>query len=293
MSTKKIFSAAQRRHIPLYQFNFSDLSQLWGIINATKNFKTPFILGTSEGESRFLGLNFTVALKREAEKELGFPIILNLDHGKSLSYIKEAVNAGYDMVHFDGSSLPLKENIEITKKVVGYARKRGIIVEGEVGVVRGSSRFHKGIAKVSKKDMTKPEEAEVFAKETKVDALATVFGNIHGVYEKMESLDLKRLSMIKRRVGERVFLVLHGGSGIPIPQVKSAVKKGIVKININTDIRCAWREALERALRIDPYEVAPSKLMPSVVEAVEKVINKKMKLFNENHSRHQYLYKMR
>jgi len=285
MSIRTIFNIAQRGHVPVFQFNFSDVSQLKGIINGMKKFKKPFILGTSEGESRFLGLDFVVAMKKEIEKELGFPVILNLDHGKSFDYLKKAINAGYQMVHFDGSSLPFKENIKITKKVVRYAKRKRVLVEGEIGLLRGGSGFHQEIAKVELGDMTSPEEAKRFIKETNIDALAPVFGNIHGVYKKMPSLDLERLSMIKRRVGKRVFLVLHGGSGIPSYQVKEAVKRGIVKININTEIRIAWRRALDKILKEKLREVTPYKLMPSVVRAVEKIIDRKMRLFYKDYSR--------
>ena len=279
MNIKKIFKTAQAKHLPIFQFNFSDLSQLKGIINGAKKFKKPFILGTSEGESNFLGLNFAVAIKKEAEKELGFPVILNLDHGKSFDHLKKAIDAGYEMVHFDGSSLPIRENIKITKKVVSYAKKKGILVEGELGFLRGTSEMHREMAKIEVKDMTSPREAQLFVKEAGVDALAPVFGNIHGIYKKMPSLDLKRLSMIKSRVGKWVFLVLHGGSGIPSSQIKGAVKKGIVKINLNTEIRLAWKKVLEKSLKDNPQEVAPYKLEPQVVKAIEKVIVKKMKLF--------------
>ena len=279
MNIKKIFKTAQAKHLPIFQFNFSDLSQLKGIINGAKKFKKPFILGTSEGESNFLGLNFAVAIKKEVEKELGFPVILNLDHGKSFDHLKKAIDAGYEMVHFDGSSLPIRENIKITKKVASYAKKRGVLVEGELGFLRGTSEIHREMAKIKVKDMTLPREAQLFVKETGVDALAPVFGNIHGIYKKMPSLDLKRLSMIKSRVGKWVFLVLHGGSGIPSSQIKGAVKKGIVKINLNTEIRLAWRKVLEKSLKDNPQEVAPYKLAPQVVKAIEKVIVKKMKLF--------------
>ena len=279
MNIKKIFKHAQEKHVPIFQFNFSDLFQLKGIINGTKKFKEPFILGNSEGESHFLGLNFAVAIKKEIEKKLGFPMILNLDHGKSVDYLKRAIDAGYNMVHFDGSSLPFKENLKTTKKIVDYAKKRKVLVEGELGFLRGSSEVHQEMARVVMADMTLPEEARQFVKETGVDALAPVFGNIHGIYRKMPALDLKRLSMIKNRVGKQVFLVLHGGSGISSLEIKVAVKRGIVKININTEIRLAWKKALEKVLKENPEEVAPYKLAPKVIKAIEKVVTKKMRLF--------------
>lgn len=284
MNIGTIFKNAQKEKLPIFQFNFSDISQLKGIITATRNFKKPFILGTSEGESRFLEFNFVVAMKKEIEKRLNFPVILNLDHGKSFDYLKKAIESGYQMVHFDGSYLSLKENIKITKKIIRYARKRRVLVEGEIGFLRGSSEPHKEKAEVKERDMTTPEEAEIFVRETGVDALAPVFGNIHGTYRKMPLLDLERLSMIQKRIGKRVFLVLHGGSGISSHQLKETVKRGITKININTELRTTWRKQLEKVLKEKPKEVAPYKLMSPIIKSVKKTVERKMRLFYEHYS---------
>lgn len=275
----KLFKEAQKKKIAIGQFNFSDFSQFKAIIATAKKIKKLFILGTSEKESKFLTLKLAVALRDIAEKELGFPVILNLDHGKSFSYLKEAINAGYDMVHFDGSELPFKENIKQTKKIVYFAKKKGVIVEGELGYLRGSSKVHKEFYKVKKEDMTSPEEAEIFVKKTGINALAVVIGNIHGIYTKMPHLDLKRLFMIKNKVGKKAFLVLHGGSGISERDIKKAIKIGITKININTEIRVAWRKGLEMSLKKDKNEIAPYNIFQESLKEVSKTVEKKIKLF--------------
>jgi fructose-bisphosphate aldolase class II len=276
----KIFKEAQRKKIALGQFNFSDISQFKAIVATAKKLKKPFILGTSEGESEFLSFKLAAALRNIAQEELGFPVILNFDHGKSFLKIKAAIDAGYDMVHFDGSSLTLNQNIKETKKVVNYAKKRGVIVEGELGYLGGSSEVHKHVVKIKKEDMTLPEEAEKFVKEAKIDALAVVIGNIHGIYAKMPHLDLERLSMIKNKVGNRAFLVLHGGSGISEKEIKKAIKIGIVKININTEIRAAWKKGLELGLKKNKNEIAPYKIFPEALKTVSKIVEKKIKLFS-------------
>lgn len=277
-----LFEKAQKQKKPLWQFNFSDLAQLKGIIKGILQFKSPFILGTSEGESNFLGLKLAVAIKKEIEREIGLPIILNLDHGKSYLLLKEAIESGYDMVHFDGSALSLKENINVAKKIVRYAHPKGVLVEGEVGTLKGTSRLHKKIPRIKREELTNPEEAKEFVKKTRVDALAIAIGNIHGIYSKMPSLDLDHLSMIKKIMAERgqkVFFVLHGGSGIGKKALKEAAKRGIVKININTEIRLAWRKGMERDFSKRPNEVAPYRLIEEVVGEVRKVVEKKMKIF--------------
>ena len=276
----KIIKIAQKNNSALPQFNFSEFAQVKAMIAVSEKLKKSFIFGTSEGESNYIGLNMAVAFRKEAERKLGFPVILNLDHGKSFEYLKKAIDAGYDMVHFDGSKLPIKENIKITKKVVSYARKKDVLVEGEIGYLQGASKIHKEVAKISAKDMTKPEEAKEFISKTGVDSLAVVIGNIHGTYVKMPSLDLKRLSMIKKNVGKNIFLVLHGGSGISEREIKEVIKIGIAKININTEIRAAWRNGLEKILKKNPKEIVPYKIMPKTITEIEKVIEEKMKLFS-------------
>lgn len=278
----RIFRDAQKKKIAIGQFNFSDISQFKAILSAAKKTKKTFIFGTSESESKFLTPSLAVKLRDIAEKELGFPVILNLDHGKSFSYIKKAIEAGYDMVHFDGSNFSLKTNIKRTKEVVIYAKKKGVIIEGELGYLRGGSFLHKNYAKIKKEDLTSPDEADFFVKETKVDGLAVVIGNIHGVWAKMPHLDLDRLNMIKNKVGARAFLVLHGGSGISKKSIKKAIQKGIRKININTEIRIAWRKGLEKTLNENKKEVIPYKLSPTISKEIEKVVLEKINLFNNS-----------
>lgn len=280
MKKIKIFKNAQKKKKAIGQFNFSDISQFKGILSAAKKLKKPFILGTSEGESNFLTLNLAAKLRDIAQEELGLPVILNLDHGKSFSYLKKAIDAGYDMVHFDGSLLPLEKNIKETKRVMSYAERKGVIVEGELGYLGGTSEMHKTFVKIKPEEMTFPQDAERFIRETKVDALAIVIGNIHGVWAKMPSLDLNRLNMIKRRIGNKAFLVLHGGSGISNSEIKKAINFGITKININTEIRIAWKKGLEKSLKKNKKEFAPYKICQAPLKEIEKVVVQKIKLFN-------------
>src|SRR3989344_3797652 len=122
-SLKYYLQKAYKEHWAIGQFNFSDWSQVRGIVKAAQILKAPIILGTSEGESKFVGLSEAVALRNVLRKQTGLPIFLNLDHGKSFEYLKEAIAAGYDMIHFDGSKLPLDENIKVSKKVASLPTK--------------------------------------------------------------------------------------------------------------------------------------------------------------------------
>jgi len=269
---KYYFEKAEKEKWVIGQFNFCNFETLKAIIKAAEKLKSPIIVGTSEKESKAVGLEQAVALVASYQKKNNLPIFLNLDHGKSFDYIKKAIEAGYDMVHFDGSLLSLNENIRITKKIVSYAKKRNVWVEGEIGVI--------GSASNKKEILTEPSKALSFLKETKVDALAIAIGNLHGMVSsgKNPNLNLERLKEIKRLTG-KVPLVLHGGSGTPVKDIKSAIKLGIVKININTELRMAYTNTLRKILTEKKKEIIPYKYMPKVIESVEKIVEDKIKLF--------------
>jgi len=301
MKLKDYLKQAQKEKWAIGQFNFSTIEQLRGILAAAQKMKSPVILGTSEGESRYLGLKEIVALVEISKIKYRVSAFLNLDHGKDLNWIKKAIDFGYPAVHFDGSELPLEKNIRYAKKVVEYAHKKGVLVEGELGYLRGESKFHKKIARIEKEDLTLPEKAYRFVKETKVDSLAIAIGNIHGIYAGMPKLDFERLKEINKKIhpvkfarpgeiasgtislGKQSFneagayLVLHGGSGIPKTEIKKAIKFGIVKVNINTELRLTWKKTLEKSFRIQ--EIRPYKILPIVQKAIQKKVEEKLNLF--------------
>ena len=262
MMLKDYLRKAQKQGFAIGQFNFSTIEQLRGILAAAHGMKSPVILGTSEGESKFLGLEEILALVEISKMKYNVSAFLNLDHGKDLDYIKKAIDFGYSAVHFDGSDLPLEKNIRYAKKVVEYAHKKGVLVEGELDSIK-------------KQSSTSLKEAEKFIKETKVDSLAIAIGNVHGMH-KNPKLDFERLKEINNRVNS--FLVLHGGSGIPNVQIRKAIKFGIVKININTELRLAWKRTLAKSLKAQ--EIKPYKILPKVQKAVQEKVEEKIKLFN-------------
>lgn len=264
MTLKDYLKKAQREKFAIGQFNFSTIEQLRGILDAAERMKTPVILGTSEGESKFLGLKEILALVEISKMKYKVPVFLNLDHGKNLDYIKKAVDFGYSAVHFDGSDLSLEKNMKYVKKVVEYAHKRGVLVEGELDPIK-------------KEGLTSPKEAEKFIKETKVDSLAIAIGNVHGMH-KNQKLDFERLKEINSRVD--AFLVLHGGSGISNIQIRKTINSGINKININTELRLAWKRTLAKSLKAQ--EIKPYKILPKVQKAVQEKVEEKIKLFQSN-----------
>jgi len=277
---KYYLQKAKKEKWALGQFNFSDVSQLKGIVAAAQNFKSPVIIGTSEGESKFVGLEEAVALKKVLVKKTGVPIFLNLDHGKSFEHIQAAILAGYDMVHFDGSKLSLDENIKITKKIIVLARKKGVVVEGEVGRFgTAASKVYQEKFEIKEEDLTNPIEAEKYAEKTKVDLLAVSVGTFHGVDATGISPSIK-LQLLKDITGKiKLPMVLHGGSGTPQKDIKEAISLGITKININTDVRLAFSERLRKILEIDKEEITPYKYLADPIDAVKKAVEEKLGLF--------------
>ncbi|HJN62105.1 MAG TPA: class II fructose-bisphosphate aldolase [Candidatus Parcubacteria bacterium] len=282
-SLKYYFKKARKEGFAIGQFNVSNLETLRAVILAAQNLKSPVIIGTSERESQFLGMRQAVSLVKTFRKETGLPIFLNLDHGRSFRYIKKAIDLGYDTCHFDGSKLKLRENIKITKKAVKYARKRDILIEGEVGFVSGSSTLFTKIPKLNKEDFTDPLKAKNFIRQTQVDRLAVNVGTLHGMSSSGRNprVNLKLLKAIKKAVGN-FLLVLHGGSVVSEKDIREAIKLGVVKVNVNTELRVAYSNTLRKVLRGNPKEMVPYKYMPKVIKAIEKVVERKIKLFKSN-----------
>lgn len=261
------------------QFNFSDFSEMKAIVKKATELKSPIILGTSEGESKFLGPDEAVALRNIARQRTGLPIFLNLDHGKSFEYIKQTIDSGYDMVHFDGSKLPLEENIKTTKEVKKYIGWKNVMLEGEVGRLgTDASRIYTEELKINEADLTKPEEALKYISETKVNLLAVGIGNFHGVQSSGIDPEL-RIDVLEsiKKVVDGIGIVLHGGSGTPEGSIKAAIQNGVVKININTELRIAFAKGLKDAL--NSGEIVPYKYLPIGQEGVEKIVEAKIKLF--------------
>ena len=258
---------AKKEKWAIGQFNFSTLEQLKGILEAAQKLNSPVILGTSLKESQFVGLGQAAALVKAYQKEINVPLFLNLDHAPSFSYTKKAIDLGYQAVHFDGSSFDLDENIKIAKAIVQYARKKGVLVEGEFN-------------KIGSDSITNPEEAKGFIEKTKVDSLAINIGTSHGLETLVGGcrIDLKGLKEIRNKI-KTTHLVLHGGSGTSDKDIKAAIKLGIVKININAETRMAYTFALREALQRNPKEIIPYKYLPEAILSVQKKVEEKIKLF--------------
>ncbi len=286
-------------------FNISNLEALNGIVRAAQKLNVPVVIGVSEGERDFAGIHQVSALVRSLREKLDHPIFLNADHTYSFERVKEAIDAGFDMIITDHAGVTLDDNIPLTRKVVEYAKevnaKRAsgkdagssgfpseVLVEAEIGYIGKSSKVMEGMpdgipldanGNVDMSALTTAEDAARFVRETDIDLLAPAVGNIHGIIKNGNpKLNIARIAEIA--ASTEAPLVLHGASGIGNDELKAAVEAGISMVHYNTELRVAYRDALKKSLEENPDEVAPYKFLASAVDAVEKVVEEKLRIMN-------------
>ncbi|OHA42132.1 MAG: hypothetical protein A3G59_00415 [Candidatus Taylorbacteria bacterium RIFCSPLOWO2_12_FULL_47_20] len=280
ISLKEAINNAVEKKQAIGHFNFSTIDGLWAIARAAINKKVSVIAGLSEGERDFVGVRQAAALLKSIRKELDIPIFLNADHTYSFDRIKEAVEAGFDSVIFDGVQLEMEENISKTAECVKWVKSVGpeIIVEGELGYIGTSSTLRDagpGDSVIPSQNTT-PEDASRFVRETNVDMFAPAVGNIHGMYSsgKDRPLDIPLVKRIRESVG--VPLTLHGASGNTSAEIRAAVKNGVAIVHFNTELRVAYRKSLALSLQENPEEIAPYKYLRPAMQAMQKVVEEKI-----------------
>lgn len=300
---KPILRKADRGGYAVGAFNINNLEILKAVIETAVEQKSPVIVQTSEGAIDYAGMDYLLAMMRVAA-ESPVPVVMHVDHGKDLGIISKALKAGYTSVMFDGSLLPYKENVAKTKRVVAWAKKTGASVEAEIGAIQGIEDF----VSVSEKQAfyTDPEEAARFAKTTGCDALAISIGTAHGAFKSKgeAKLDIPRLRKIDKVVKQP--LVLHGASGIspsmielldkycerigdcdrlkgakgiPDKEIRAAIRSGVRKINIDSDLRIAFTQGMREALIEKKDQIDPRKLLAPSTRLMKEVVAKKMRLF--------------
>ncbi|TSC55213.1 MAG: Ketose-bisphosphate aldolase, class-II [Parcubacteria group bacterium LiPW_30] len=284
-SLREVIKEADDKGIAIGHFNISNLEMLKGVFEAAKELNMPVIVGVSEGERDYIGVEQAVALVRSLREEYDFPIFLNADHSYSFERTKEAIDASFDAVIFDGAKLPLLENIEITKRCVDYARASGkdVLVEAEVGYIGTSSQVIDAIPEgIDLKNFTKKEEAENFINATGIDLFAPSVGNIHGFIKGIgnPALNIEAIRDLKNAI--KTPLVLHGGSGISPEDFKEAIRAGIRIIHISTEMRVLYQKSTKEAIdeSIEKNEVAPYKYDASVVEDLKNFVKNYITMFS-------------
>ena len=285
MTYRETIKDALERGVAIGHFNISNIEGFWAVINASKKLDLPVIIGVSEGERDFLGVKETKALVDSAKAQ-GVKVFLNADHTYSFERVKEVVDAGYDSVIIDCAKLPYDENVRITKQCVDYAKSINpdILVEAEFGYIGSSSKILDELpegAAQSDADLTSPEQAKAFVEATGIDLFAPAVGNVHGMMRvgKDPHLHIDRIKAISEVAG--VPLVLHGGSGTPDEDFQKAAEAGMAIIHISTELRFAFASTLKKVLQENPDEVAPYKIMKEPMQAMQKVVEERLKLFNK------------
>ncbi len=276
LTLKEILGEAQKGKYAVGAFNTNNMEIVQAIMESAEEEKSPVILQASQGALKYAGIEFIVAMVKTAVQKSSVPVALHLDHGTSFEQTMLCIRHGFSSVMYDGSKLPLEENIALTGKVVEVARAVGVSVEGELGRIGGTEDE----ISVDERDalFTNPEEALTFVEKTGVHALAIAIGTAHGPYKGEPKLDFDRLKIIREKVD--IPLVLHGASGVPDESIRRAVELGISKINIDTDIRQAFARAVNKVLKENPEEFDPRKLLGPAKVEMKEIIKNKMRLFN-------------
>lgn len=297
ITTREMFAKALNDDYAIGAFNVNNMEIIQGIVDAAKEEQAPLILQVSAGARKYARPAYLIKLVEAAAEDSGLDLVLHLDHGEDFEICKKCVDDGFTSVMIDGSKHPFEENIRITKEVVDYAHAHGVVVEAELGRLAGVEDAVQVDARSA--TFTDPDEAVEFVERTGVDSLAIAIGTSHGAYKfKGEPyLDFERLKTIHRLLPETP-LVLHGASsvlqefvskcnqyggqvggaqGVPEDMIHEAVKYGICKVNVDTDLRLAMTAEIRKYLTEHPEEFDPRKYMNPARDAIKSMVQHKLK----------------
>lgn len=278
VTSKELLLEAYRNGYAVGAFNTNNLEITHAIFRAAKAKRAPVMIQISAGALKYAGIDFLPLIVRTHAQLADIPAAMHLDHGPSFEVAMQCLRAGFTSIMIDASKLPFDENVAATRKVVEVAHAMGVPVEAELGRIGGAEEH----VVVSDREafMTDPDEAAEFVKATGCDFLAVSIGNAHGFYKGVPQLALDRLQAIRDRVA--IPLVLHGGTGIPDDQIREAVKLGIAKINIDTEIRNAFTQALRQTLAEKPTEIDPRNVLGPSIAAMQAVVEGRIEVFGSS-----------
>jgi fructose-bisphosphate aldolase class II len=264
-------------------FNIDNQETLIAVARAAQKMNSPVLVEVSDGEVKALGIDNIRDMVDNYREEYGVEMYNNLDHSPTVEACKQAIDAGFEFIHIDISQAnhdaTEEEIIEKTKEVVEYARFTGALIESEPHYFGGSSNVHTEAIDYDeiRKTFSTPEGTKSFVEATGIDTFAAAVGNLHGKYPVPKELDIELLKQIRASIDCQISL--HGGSGTPLHFFEEAAKVGVSKININSDMRYAFRTTMEKALQDNPEEFAVVKLMDLVKDAVQAVVEEKITAF--------------
>jgi fructose-bisphosphate aldolase class II len=280
---RHLMQRSRQQHFAVGAFNIDNQETLIAVCRAAQEKRAPVLVEVSDGEVKALGLDNIRDMVDNYKREYGVEMFINLDHSPNVEAAKRGIDAGFEFIHIDISQAKHdatdEEIIRDTREVVEYAKFTGALVEAEPHYFGGSSNLHTEQIDYEeiRKTFSTPEGAKAFVDATGIDTFAAAIGNLHGKYPVPKELDLELLQRIRDAIDCNISL--HGGSGTPGHYFEQAAKIGVSKVNINSDMRVAFRETLEKALAEHPDEYAVVKLMPEVYQAVQKVVEEKIDTF--------------
>ncbi|MDY4060943.1 MAG: class II fructose-1,6-bisphosphate aldolase [Anaerovoracaceae bacterium] len=297
ITSKEMFRKALEADYAIGAFNVNNMEIIQGIVEAAGEENAPLILQVSAGARKYAKAPYLRHLVEAAIEDTGVDVCLHLDHGEDFEICKQCVDDGFTSVMIDGSKHPYEENIVLTKEVVEYAHAHGVVVEAELGRLAGIEDNINVDARSA--SFTDPDEAAEFVERTEVDSLAIAIGTSHGAYKfKGEPyLDFERLKEIHKLIPDTP-LVLHGAStvlrkfvdrcnkyggeipgaqGVPEEMIKEAVKHGVCKVNIDTDLRLAMTAEIRRVLVEQPDVFDPRKYLGPGRDAIKKMVQHKIR----------------
>lgn len=283
LRARHLMQRSRQQGFAVGAFNIDNQETLIAIARAAQKLNAPVLVEVSQGEVEAMGLENVRDLVDNYKAEYGIEMYLNLDHSPTVEACKKAIDVGYEFIHIDISQAnhdaSEEEIIAKTREVVEYAKFTGALVESEPHYFGGSSNVHEEAIDYEeiKKTFSTPEGAKAFVEATGIDTFAAAIGNLHGKYPVPKELDLDLLGRIRESIGCQISL--HGGSGTPLHYFESAAKIGVSKININSDMRYAFRTVMEEELKAHPDEFAIVKLMDKVKNAVQAVVEEKIQAF--------------
>lgn len=259
-------------------FNANNMEIVQAIVKAAELENAPVIMQASQGALNYAGLRYITEMVKIAAESSHVPVALHLDHGTDFDQVVKCIRSGFTSVMYDGSKLPLEENIAMTRKVLDMARPIGVSVEAELGKIGGTEDH----VHVSEKEAiyTDPQEAKYFVEQTGIESLAIAIGTAHGQYKGEPKLDFERLARIKELT--KIPIVLHGSSGVPDESIRKAIQLGVRKVNIDTNIREAFVGAVRKVIAEKPDEIDPRKILGPAREATVEIIREKIRLFGSS-----------
>jgi fructose-bisphosphate aldolase class II len=278
---------ARAEHWAFGAFNLDDQATLKAVVQAAAKKQAPVLVEVSQGEVDDIGLDNVRDMVDNFKYQYGVEMYINLDHSPSVEAAKDGIEAGFEFIHIDVSQAKHdateEEIMDATREVVDYARLTGALVESEPHYFGGSSNLHAEEINYDeiKKTFSTPEGARHFVEATGIDTFAAAVGNLHGKYPVPKVIDLELLKQIREAIDCNISL--HGGSDTPGHYFRDAVAIGVTKVNINSDMRFAYRTTLEKILAENPNEYSVAKLISKeVVSAVQAVVESKIDDFNSS-----------